>query len=206
VDTTKAKVAGAQPGDFKFRDVNGDGVVDGNDKTITGNYQPKFMYGYSGQLQYGILDFDASLQGLYGNTIANIAQRHYNSSESYANNTTDALGRWVSPQDPGNGRDARANRSETGLNATISTYHLSPGSYMRVRDLTVGISAPQKTLHWAHVSSVRLYVSAENPFTVTKYNGYNPEVSVDPSPIQQGIDYGSYPVSRTYLVGLNVKF
>jgi len=206
VDTTKAKVAGAQPGDFKFKDVNGDGVVNGNDKTITGNYQPKFMYGYSGQLQYGILDFGASLQGLYGNTIANIAQRHYNSSESYGNNTTDALGRWVSPEDPGNGRDARANRSETGLNATISTYHLSPGSYMRVRDLTLGITAPQRALHWAHVTSVRLYVTAENPFTVTKYNGYNPEVSIDPNPIQQGIDYGSYPVSKTYLVGLNVKF
>ncbi len=206
VDTTKAKAAGVQPGDFKFKDVNGDGVIDGNDKAITGNYQPKFMYGYSGQLQYGILDFGAALQGLYGNTIANIAQRHYNSSESYGNNTTDALGRWMSPQDPGNGRDARANRSETGLNATISTYHLSSGSYMRVRDLTLGITAPQKTLHWAHLSSVRLYVTAENPFTVTKYNGYNPEVSIDPNPIQQGIDYGSYPVSKTYLVGLNVKF
>lgn len=204
--STKAVPPGAQPGDFKFADINGDGVIDGNDKTITGNYQPKFIYGYSGQLQYKIVDLNVAVQGVYGNTIANIAQRHYNSSESYGNNTTDALGRWVSPTDPGNGRDARANRSETGLNAQISTYHLSPGSYLRVRDLTLGLSLPGKVAKWAHIVGARLYFTAENPFTITRYNGYNPEVSVDPNPLQQGIDYGSYPVSKTYLLGINVKF
>jgi hypothetical protein len=77
---------------------------------------------------------------------------------------------------------------------------------MRVRDLTLGLSLPAGTAHRAHLTSARLYFTAENPFTVTRYNGYNPEVSVDPNPLLQGIDYGSYPVSRTFLAGLNLKF
>jgi TonB-linked SusC/RagA family outer membrane protein len=206
IDNTPAKVPGAKPGDFKFKDINGDGIIDGNDKAITGNYQPKFTYGYSGQLQYSIFDLNVALQGVYGNTIANIAQRHYNSTESYANNTTDALNRWVSPTDPGNGIVARANRSETGLNAQISTYHLSPGSYMRIRDLTLGVSLPDRMAKHAGLNMVRLYVTATNPFTFTHYNGYNPEVSVDSNPLMPGVDYGSYPVAKTFLVGLNVKF
>ena len=206
IDNTKAKVPGAKPGDFKFEDVNGDGVIDGNDKTITGNYQPKFTYGYSGQLKYGIFDLNVSAQGVYGNTIANIAQRHYNSTESYANNTTDALNRWVSPSDPGNGTVARANRSETGLNAQISTYHLSPGSYLRIRDLTLGVSLPDRMVKSAGLAGVRFYVTAENPFTFTKYNGYNPEVSVNTDPLTPGVDYGSYPVAKTFLLGINLKF
>lgn len=206
IDTTKAKVPGAQPGDFKFKDVNGDGIIDGNDKTITGNYQPRFTYGYSSQLQYGMFDFSVAGQGVYGSTIANIAQRHYNSTESYANNTTDALNRYYSPSDPGNGKVAIADRSETGLNAQISTYHLSSGSYFRIRDLTFGTTFPQIMAKSIGFASLRLYVTAENPFTFTKYNGYNPEVSVDSNPLTPGVDYGSYPISKTYLIGVNAKF
>lgn len=206
IDNTPAKVPGAKPGDFKFKDINGDNIIDGNDKAITGNYQPKFTYGYSGQLQYGIFDLNVALQGVYGNTIANVAQRHYNSTESYANNTTDALNRWVSPEDPGNGVIARANRSETGLNAQISTYHLSPGSYMRIRDLTLGVSLPDRMVKRAGLNMVRIYFTATNPFTFTHYNGYNPEVSIDPNPLMPGVDYGSYPIAKTFLMGLNFKF
>ena len=186
--------------------MNGDGIIDGNDKTITGNYMPKFTYGYSSQVQYGIMDLSVALQGVYGNTIANIAQRHYNSTESYANNTTDALNRWVSPEDPGNGIVARANRSETGLNAQASTYYLSPGSYLRVRDITLGVTVPSKMVKKAGISSLRFYVSASNLFTITRYNGYNPEVSVNSDPLTQGVDYGSYPVAKIYLLGVNLKF
>jgi TonB-linked SusC/RagA family outer membrane protein len=206
IANTPGKVPGAQPGDFKFKDVNGDGIIDGNDKTITGNYQPKFTYGYSGRLQYEIFDLSVAGQGVYGNTIANIAQRHYNSTESYANNTTEALGRYVSPSDPGNGRTAIADRSETGLNAQISTYHLSSGSYFRIRDITLGVSLPDRMAKSIGFAGARFYVTAENPFTFTKYNGYNPEVSVESNPLTPGIDYGSYPVAKNYLIGVNLKF
>jgi len=206
IDNTVAKVPGAKPGDFKFEDVNGDGIIDGNDKTTTGNYMPKFTYGYSGQLQYKIFDLSIAAQGVYGNTIANIAQRHYNSTESYANNTTEALGRWVSPANTGNGFTPRANRSATGLNAQMSTYHLSGGSYFRIRDITFGVTMPDKFMKKVGIEGVRLYATAQNPFTFTTYNGYNPEVSVDNNPLTPGIDYGSYPLAKMFLLGINLKF
>lgn len=206
IDNTVAKVPGAKPGDFKFADINGDNVIDGNDKTITGNYMPKFTYGYSGQIQYRMFDLNVAAQGVYGNTIANIAQRHYGSTESYANNTADALDRWRSPEQPGNGVVARANRSQTGLNAQMSTYHLSSGSYFRIRDITLGVTMPDRMMKRAGLEGLRIYATAQNPFTFTKYNGYNPEVSVDTNPLTPGIDYGSYPLAKMFLLGLNFKF
>ncbi|MBC7914273.1 MAG: TonB-dependent receptor [Pyrinomonadaceae bacterium] len=207
IDNTKAKVPGAKPGDLKFEDIDGNGIIDGNDKTITGNYQPKFIYGYSGQIQYSGFDFNFALQGVYGNTIANIGQRHYNSSESYANNTTDILQRYVSPDNPGNGIVPRANRNHRGLTSTISSYHLTPGSYLRIRDITMGYTLPSRITTKAGMSNLRLYLTGQNLFTFTKYNGFNPEISNDASnPLTPGVDYGGYPLAKTILLGLNLKF
>ncbi|MBB3967540.1 SusC/RagA family TonB-linked outer membrane protein [Mucilaginibacter phyllosphaerae] len=216
IDATKAKVPGAKPGDFKYKDINGDNIIDGNDKTITGNYMPEFTYGFSTQLQYGAIDLGVAAQGLYGNKVANIGQRHYSSVEGYGNSSPDIYNnRYISPAQPGNGNVPRANRSQTGLNAQISTYHLSDGSYLRIRDITLGVTLPQQMVKKAGISSLRLYVTGQNLFTFTKYNGYNPEVSNDTgnnpisannSPLTPGVDYGSYPLSKTFLLGINLKF
>lgn len=206
-DPKNAKVAGAKPGDFMFKDINGDGVIDNtNDRDITGNYMPKFTYGWSSQLQYKMFDFGFAIQGVYGNTIANINQRHMNSAEGFANNTIEILERWHSPTDPGNGKIARANRAHRGLNAVISTYHLSDGSYLRVRDITFGFTVPQKMIAKAKITNARLYITAQNPFTFTSYNSYNPEVSIDSNPLTPGVDYGSYPLARSFFFGLNLSF
>ncbi len=205
-DPKSPKVPGAKPGDFKYKDIDGNGIIDANDKTITGNYMPKFIYGFSSQLQYGVFDLNVALQGVYGNTIANINQRHMNSTESYANNTTDALNRWRSPSDPGNGIIARANRSQRGLNATISTYHLSSGSYMRIRDITLGVSIPSKNAQKIGINNARFYITAQNPFTFTRYNSFNPEVSIDTNPLTPGIDYGTYPLAKAFFFGVNLNF
>ncbi len=206
-DPNNAKVAGAKPGDFKYQDINGDGVIDGsNDRAITGNYMPKFTYGFSTRLEYGSFDLSASMQGVYGNTIANVNKRHMDAMESYANNTINALDRWHSPTDPGNGSIARANRSQRGLNATISTYHLEDGSYMRIRDITLGITLPAKYTAKLGINGARFYVTAQNPFTFTKYSSYNPEVSIDDNPLTPGIDYGTYPLAKAWFFGINVNF
>ncbi len=206
-DPKNAVVPGAKPGDFKFKDINGDKVIDGsNDRAITGNYMPKFTYGYSTRLQYSIFDLGGALQGIYGNTIANVNKRHMDAIESYGNNTTDALQRWRSPSDPGNGVIQRANRSERGLNATISTYHLEDGSYLRVREITLGVSVPSKLIKRSGITGIRAYFTALNPFTFTKYSGYNPEVSNDDDTLTPGIDYGTYPLAKSWLFGLNINF
>lgn len=204
-DPKNPRVAGAKPGDFKYKDINSDNLIDGsNDRDITGNYLPKFTYGFSSRLEYKIFDLGVSLQGIYGNTIANVNKRHMDAIESYANNTTNALDRWKSPNDPGNGIVARANRSQRGLNSTISTYHLEDGSYMRIRDITVGVTMPAKWLGKS-VSGIRLYFTAQNPFTITKYSSYNPEVSIDDNPLTPGIDYGTYPLSKAFFFGANIN-
>lgn len=205
-DPSIAKVAGAKVGDFKFVDQNGDGVIDGsNDRAITGNYMPKFTYGFSSQLQYRMFDLGVALQGIYGNKIANINSRYINSLESFVNNTTDALDRFHSEDDPGNGWVARANRSQRGLNATISTYSIKDGSYLRIRDITLGFSFPGRWVSKAGFSKVRVYFTANNPFMFTKYDAYNPEISQSTDPLMPGIDYGSYPLSKSYVFGLNLR-
>lgn len=202
-----AKVAGAKPGDFKYKDINKDGKIDGsNDREITGNYMPKFTYGFNTSFKYKILDLSAAVQGIYGNTIANVNKRHMDAVESFSNNTTSALDRWNSQDDPGNGIIARANRSQRGLNSTTSTYHLEDGSYLRIRDITLGVTIPAHLTSKVRITNARLYFTAQNPFTFTKYSGYNPEVSIDDNPLTPGIDYGTYPLSKAFFVGINLNF
>jgi TonB-linked SusC/RagA family outer membrane protein len=205
-DPNIPKVPGAKVGDMKFKDINGDKVIDGtNDRAITGNYVPKFTYGFSSQLQYKMFDLGASVQGVYGNKIANINSRYINSLESFTNNTAEALNRFYSESNPGSGTYARANRSQRGLNANMSTYSIRSGSYLRIRDITLGLTLPDKTAVKAGFTRARIYFTATNPFLFTKYNAYNPEISQESNPLTPGVDYGSYPLSKSFVLGLNLS-
>jgi TonB-linked SusC/RagA family outer membrane protein len=205
-DPTIPKVAGAKVGDFKYIDQNGDGVIDGtNDRAITGNYTPKFTYGFSNRLQYKIFDLNVAVQGTYGNKIANIQTRYINSEESFVNNTTNALNRFYTEPNPGNGLVQRANRNERGLNATISSYYIEDGSYLRIRDITFGVTLPSGWLRKAGISRLRIYATGTNLFTFTKYSAFNPEISEETNPLTPGVDYGSYPLTKSYVIGLNLS-
>lgn len=205
-DKRIAYVAGAKVGDFKYVDQDGDGVITDNDKTITGNYAPKFTYGYSTQMTYKWFDLGVSLQGTYGNKVANIFKRYIDNMEGSINCMTDALDRFIDVNNPGNGKVVQANRSATGKNGTISTWHIEDGSYLRVRDITFGVTLPKDWTKKAGIEKVRAYFTAYNPFTFTKYSGYNPEVSNNSNPLTPGVDYGTYPVAKSYVFGLNVSF
>jgi TonB-linked SusC/RagA family outer membrane protein len=196
-------VPNARPGDFRFKKFGEDETINADDKVITGNYLPDFTYGFSTTLKYRGFDFSLALQGVYGNEIANINRRYLANMEGNANQLSVALDRWVSESQSGSGSVYRANRSATGMNAQISTWHIEDGSYMRVREITLGYSLPKKLLSRAGVSQLRMYVSAFNPFTFTKYSGYNPEVSLNSDPIMQGVDYGTYPLSKSVVFGVN---
>ncbi|MCP9611746.1 TonB-dependent receptor [Coprobacter tertius] len=196
-------VPNAQPGDFRFKKFGKDDVINADDKQITGNYLPLFTYGYSTSLKYKSFDFGLSLQGVYGNEIANINRRYLANMEGNANQLSIANERWQSPENPGSGKVYKANRSATGMNSVISTWHIEDGSYMRIREITLGYAFPKRLLKRMGISNLRIYGSAFNPFTFTKYSGYNPEVSADSSPIMQGVDYGTYPLSRSIVFGIN---
>jgi TonB-linked SusC/RagA family outer membrane protein len=198
-------VPNAQPGDFRFKKYGDDDIINADDKQLTGNYLPAFTYGYSTSLKWKQLDFSLALQGVYGNEIANINRRYLANMEGNANQLVIARDRWKSPSEPGNGYVNKANRSATGMNSSISTWHIEDGSYMRIREITFGYTFPKSLLHGFGVSSVRIYGSAFNPFTFTEYSGFNPEVSTNSSPIMQGVDYGTYPLSKNVVFGINIS-
>ncbi|WP_020605929.1 SusC/RagA family TonB-linked outer membrane protein [Spirosoma spitsbergense] len=197
-----------RPGDFKFRDVNGDGKIDfSSDRTVTGSYLPKYTFGFTNNFAYRGFDLSFALQGVQGHKILNLLRRYVYNMEGNGNLFAGALDRWQSVDNPGNGLVNRANRLASGSNGEISTWHIEDGSYVRVRNITVGYALPTALLQKINVSRARLYVTAQNPFTFTKYLGFNPEVNSRPdSALSSGEDYGTYPLPRTTSVGLNLSF
>lgn len=196
----------AKVGDFRFRDVDGNGVLDLDaDRAIVGNYMPKFTYGFGGKIWYKGFDLDFSFQGVHGNKILNLNKRYIDNMEGNVNGTTIALDRWQSESHPGNGRVNKANRKQTGYNGRTSTWHLEDGSYLRLQNVSLGYSFPKQWIQHIYLEKLRVYVSGQNLVTFTDYKGYNPEVNARPgSALTPGEDYGTYPLARTFMFGVNL--
>lgn len=197
-----------RPGDFKFRDNNGDGKIDfSSDRAVTGSYFPKYTFGFTNNFAYRGFDLGVAIQGVQGHKILNLIRRYIYNMEGNGNLFRGALDRWQSPDNPGNGLVNRANRLASGSNGEISTWHIESGSYVRIRTITLGYTLPTALLQKIRLSRARLYVTTQNPFTFTKYLGYNPEVNSRPdSALSSGEDYGTYPLPRTTSVGINLSF
>lgn len=187
-------------GDFRFVDTDGDGILEKDeDRQIVGNYMPDFYYGFGLQLGYKGFDLVANFQGVYGNEILNLERRYLCNMEASFNMMKEALNRFPY------GELNRATRKSTGNNgACTSTFHLEDGSYLRLQTLSLGYTFPNRWLQKAKVSNLRLYLQGSNLFTLTNYTGYNPEVNKRASDaLTPGEDYCSYPVPRTFTVGLS---
>lgn len=196
-----------QPGDFKFVDVDGDGVLDlDKDRAIVGNYMPDFTYGFGGHMEYKGFDFDISFSGVYGNEILNLNRRYIDNMEGNVNGTIAALNRWQSADNPGDGNTNRANRKQTGYNGRTSTWHIEDGSYLRLQSVTLGYTLPKALTKKFAIERLRVYLTGLNLKTWTNYSGYNPEVSGSTSSLTAGEDYGTYPLSTTVMGGINITF
>ena len=193
-------------GDFRFVDVDGDGVLDlDKDRAVVGNYMPKFTYGFGGKLWYKGFDLDFSFQGVYGNKILNLNRRYIDNMEGNVNGTIVALNRWQSESNPGNGQVNKANRKQTGYNGRTSTWHLEDGSYLRLQNVSLGYAFPKKWIKPFSIEKLRIYVSGQNLVTFTNYSGYNPEVNARPDKaLTPGEDYGTYPLARIFMFGINL--
>ncbi|MBD2722997.1 SusC/RagA family TonB-linked outer membrane protein [Hymenobacter armeniacus] len=194
-DPTKA----TSPGDIRFRDLNNDGKIDAADRTFIGNPNPDFTYGLTNTLTYAGFDLSVFLQGVQGNDVYNL-NRYLEEAPLYGNASggTRVLGRWTGA---GTSNDVpRAIAGDPNNNLRVSSYYIEDGSYLRVKNLTLGYSLPSTLLSRISAQQIRVYVSAQNLFTFTKYTGFDPEVS--PS----GVDRGIYPQARTFLGGLNIGF
>ncbi len=188
----------AKPGDFRWTDVNGDGVITEADRTFIGNPIPTWSYGFSFNASYQNFDLLVFGQGVAGNKIFQGLRRL---DLSTANWQTTILDRWrgegTSNTNPRlSVKDANKNFSNP------SDYHLENGDYFRIKTLQVGYSLPKSLITKAKLTTARVYVSSNNLLTITKYSGYDPEIGGS----SYGIDRTIYPQSRSLLVGVNIGF
>ena len=198
--------ADSRPGDVKYQDVNGDKKIDANDRTLIGNNQPKFIYGFTNTFSYKGFELNVVFNGVQGGKILNLSRRFFENLEGGQNNLTTVLNRWRSVDQPGDGIVPRANSRTTGQNNAISSRWVEDGSFLRIQNITLGYKIPQMFLEKVKIQSARIYLSAQNPVTWSKYLGYNPEVSGYEGALTGGVDYGSYPLANTFIIGLNLGF
>ncbi len=196
----------AKPGDFRFKDINGDGEITPADRTVTGSYHPDFIYGVTNRFYYKNFDLSIFFQGVEGREILNLTARHMKNGEANFNSYAIENERWRSAEEPGNGQIPRADRQSGGQNNRPSSFQVEDGSYFRLRNLTIGYRLPRSwTSRFAQ--DVRIYVTGKNLFTSTDYIGFNPEVSLQSqNMLVQGEDYGAYPLTKTWIVGTNITF
>ncbi|GAB3163245.1 SusC/RagA family TonB-linked outer membrane protein [Telluribacter humicola] len=198
-----------RPGDLYFEDVNGDGVVNDADKAVIGNPHPKFTFGFNLTASYRNFDFTSSFNGTYGNKVLDGQDYYLFNMEASGNQYSKVLNRYRSETEPGDGVVYRAARGGTQSNSTrLSTFYVRDGSFLRCTNLTLGYNFPAiSALTHNAISNLRLFVSADNAFTLTNYLGYNPEVDYNNgSNLTPGVDYGKYPLARAYTVGARVTF
>lgn len=205
------EAGGSVPGDIKYSDENNDKIINSKDIVKIGTALPKFTYGWQNSFTYGKLDLAVTVQGTYGNDIANATDRYSNTFVGGTNVTTDALNRWRSPEQPGNGWTPRANNPGNASPSSLSqfsTRNLFDGSYLRVRTVTLGYNLTSLIFRKPTQQSARVYATAQNLFTFSKYPGYNPDVNMWGSLDQPrlGVDQGAYPLARTFVIGLNLGF
>lgn len=221
-------------GDFRFRDINEDGVITEEDRTFIGNPHPKFQIGFNNSLNYKNFDFTFNIIGVYGNKI-------YNWTRSQFENPMSNLGLYSSVSDfaqigvydenltavdPESGETLRADQIISNVyvinegtsiprvaiydannNNRISTRFVEDGSYLRLKNLMLGYTLPQKYSKLIKIERLRIYVNAQNLFTLSKYTGYDPEVgSIGQDMLLTGIDRYRYPTQRLFNFGMNLDF
>ncbi|WP_111708803.1 SusC/RagA family TonB-linked outer membrane protein [Lutibacter citreus] len=200
--------ANPQAGDIRFKDLDGDGDVDVDDQTYIGNPTPNFMYGINVSADYKDFDISLFFNGVSGNKILNgVKYRGYFDTEG--NYLADALNAWTPENTSSN--IPRNTLSDPGFNRRMSDFYLENGSYLRLKNAQIGYSLPENVLEKIKIAKVRFYVSATNLFTITDYTGYYPEIGRggrgnSTKIFNSGVDEGSYPVPRTYQLGLQVSF
>ncbi|AXG74857.1 TonB-dependent receptor [Flavobacterium arcticum] len=190
--------APAQPGDIRFVDVNGDGVITPDDRTNIGDPIPDATMGFNIQLNYKGFDFTGYAFASLGNDMV----RNYERTLNDVNRLNYTLDRWT-----GEGTSNSVPRVTTSAttNNVFSSYYVEDASYLRIQNIQLGYTINPDFTKKAGISKLRLYAGVNNLYTFTKYRGYDPGASSG-EPLSSGIDYGFYPVPKTYLFGLNVNF
>ena len=194
-----------QPGMPKYADLNGDGVVDSNDRTIIGRGLPIHTGGFTNNFEYKGIDLSIFFQWSYGNDIMNANRLFFESSNNRSrelNQFASYANRWT----PGNPTSDIPAATNSSSNRVISSRIIEDGSYLRLKNVTVGYTFPAKLVKKWKIDKARVYVAAQNLWTCTGYSGYDPEVSVRNSALTPGLDYSSYPRAYSISFGVSLGF
>jgi TonB-linked SusC/RagA family outer membrane protein len=192
-------------GDIRFQDLNGDGVITDADRTIIGNANPKAFAGVTNNFSYKGVELSIFFQGSFGNDIYNQNRTITEGQTTALNQSTAVLNHWTPTNT--NTNIPRPVFGDPNGNNRVSDRFVEDGSYVRLKNLTLAYNVPVSIAKHAAIKNLRVYATGQNLITWTHYSGYDPEVSADPfSTTAIGRDYGVYPQSRTYTVGLNATF
>ncbi|MBR6458435.1 MAG: TonB-dependent receptor [Bacteroidales bacterium] len=188
----------AKPGDVRFKDLNNNGKIDDDDRTYIGKGTPDWTFGLNFQAAWKNFDFSMLVQGVAGVQVFDCTRR---TDISSVNLPSYMLGRWT-----GEGTSDKYPRFVLGDNSNwqSSDLYVYDGSYVRVKNIQLGYTLPESLVRKALISDVRVYVAAENLFTLTPYHGFDPEIASGGTSL--GIDYGVYPQARTFTAGVSVAF
>ena len=204
-----ASLNGNLPGDVKYKDLNEDGKIDDNDRTFIGSPLPDFTYGINVDMTYKQFDMSMFLQGVEGNDIYN-ATAYLLDGKLDSNLNTNFLNRWTG--EGSTNSTPRATFDGFANNSRQSSRFVEDGSYLRLKNIQLGYNFTKDALSKTFISKARVYVAAQNLFTITNYSGLDPELGVDETQngsktsLDIGIDRGRYPSTRTVSLGLNINF
>jgi TonB-dependent starch-binding outer membrane protein SusC len=207
----------AQPGDFRFKDQDGDGKLTDADKVSLGSPLPKFTFGLNINLSYKIFDLSAFFTGSYGNKVFNGTKQYLYYSQGYGNRLAAFADRYKDEVVKDGivvvqaNKDTDIPRFDADNYTRTSDFYIEDGSYIRLRSIQLGITLPASITNKVGIEKFRIYLGAKNLFTLTKYSAFDPVVSggstngADGTMIQ-GIDIGAYPSTRMFLAGINLEF
>ncbi|MGY3055295.1 TonB-linked SusC/RagA family outer membrane protein [Pedobacter sp. UYEF25] len=207
---TQPHDASAMVGTARFKDVSGpngvpDGIIDYHDRTFIGDPNPTFTYGLTNQLSYENFDFSLVLAGTVGNDIADDAFQSTENLDGVFNVRQGVTNRWRSVEDPGDGIYPRTRSGTTADFRNFTTRQVFSGSYIMAKNITLGYTFKVKPT--PYFKGARIYLSAQNAFTLTRYPGMNPEVGyAGLNGLNQGRDFTSFPIAKTYTIGANFNF
>lgn len=208
------QAAESQVGTIKFADVNGDGVItyggDNDDRKVIGNPFPDYIFGFTNDFRYKNWDATVVMQGSIGNDIAITSDQGTTNLDGVFNVLRNVEDRWRSPENPGSGRYGKTTAATFMERDWFSTRFIEDGSYLAVRNITVGYNFPLND--GSFLTRARLYGSVQNAFMFTKYRGANPDVSTtntgtgELNALALGYDWAAYPLPRTFTMGINLSF
>lgn len=206
-----AKQVGAKPGDVIFKDINHDGIISSDDRTIIGNPFPNFVYGFSANINYHRFNFVLAIHGVQGRRLYDAQKALLENLDGQFNQRKAVLKRWH-----GKGTSnsiPRATRADPNNNSRPSTRFVENASYLKIQDLRFGYTFSQSMVNNVGLRKFKIYLDIQNLLTITKYPGYSPDIrggsgsgAVEDNPLSVGVDLGTYPVPRVYELGIQLGF